>query len=167
MSTWNSITEQQKRQFAGNLVERRRAYEAWQHHQFLDEKRDILLIADRPGPGAPKDDAYHHTPFYAKTYSGGWLNALLVEANIPETRLFWENSADRHGTPRDPLILRARSWTQVFALGNNAYDWIQKHRTLLNDETPIRKVMHPQAHKRWNSKEPYSLIIELTNLHTA
>lgn len=157
MSNWNILTEAQKREFAGNLVERRKAYEAWQHRRFLDEKKDILLIADQPGPGAPKTDNYHHTPFYAKTYSGGWLNALLVEAEIRETRLFWENSADRHGVPRDPLILTARRWSHILALGGNATKWLKK-----NGVENFWRFDHPQFHKRWKSKEGlYPLISNL------
>lgn len=168
MSNYNSLSEDQKRTFAKNLVQRRISYETWHRHGEIAESKDILLIADQPGPGAPKDDAYHHTPFYAKTYSGGWLNACLVEACIPETRLFWENSADRHGVSRDPKILAVKDWHRVIALGNNASDWIVKNSQSLRiaEGGLLMKVFHPQAHKRWNSKSPYPLIAELQILHT-
>lgn len=166
MSNWNILTEAQKREFARNLVQRRREYEAWHCHRFLNENKDILLIADQPGPGAPKTDDYHHTPFYAKTYSGGWLNSLLVEAGIHETRLFWENSADRHGVPRDPLILKFVKWEHVFVLGNNAEKWLTKNISELRGISSYEKFLHPQAHKRWNSKQPYGLIDRLKELST-
>lgn len=162
MSNWNKLSEDQKRQFAKNLVQRRISYETWHRHGEIAAAKDILLIADRPGPGAPNTDNYHHTPFYAKTYSGGWLNANLVEGCIPETRLFWENSANRHGEPMGPQILSVRQWTKIFALGNNAETWLKK-----NGITEYTKCLHPQAHKRWHSKKPYNLIEELNVLHMA
>ena len=169
MTGWNHLTEDQKRQFARNLVQRRASYETWHKFGEIAVAKDILLIADRPGPGAPDTDNYHHTPFYAKTHSGGWLNANLVEACIPETRLFWENSANRHGQPMDPRILSIRPWRKIFMLGNNAETWIRKnleHVSLAHDGD-MKKVLHPQAHKRWNSKAPYDLIAELQILHMA
>lgn len=151
--SYNTLDEDQKREFARILVARRKAYEAWTYRRQIDEQRDILLIADRPGPGAPKTDQYHHTPFYAKTYSGGWLNEQFVLAGLKEDRLLWENSADRHGTWRHPEILHVKPWKRVIALGNNAALWLTR-----NGVTDFVKVMHPQAHRRFFSKEEYPLI---------
>jgi hypothetical protein len=158
--SFNTLTEDQKRLFAGNCVKRRLAYETWWKQGRIGEEKDILLIADRPGPGAPQTDDYHHTPFYAKTASGGWVNALLVKHEIPETRLFWENSADRHGEEMPDTILHLHEWKHVFALGNNAAAWLTK-----NGVTNFCKVLHPQAHKRFASKTPYELIQQLQILH--
>lgn len=158
--SYNNLTEDQKRQFAKNLVQRRISYETWHRHGEIAEEKDILLIADRPGPGAPKTDDYHHTPFYAKTYSGGWLNSQLTINHVPETRLFWENSADRHGVERDPIILAVREWKHVFALGNNAAKWLEKHGV-----TNFVKVLHPQAHKRFHSQKAYDLVQHLMILN--
>lgn len=161
MASWSTLSNEDQRVFARNLIERRRAYELWNYQGVIDETKDILLIADRPGPGAPKDDKYHHTPFYAKTHSGGWLNAELVLAGINENRLFWENSADRHGKARDPRILTVHPWLQIFALGNNAANWLKR-----NTSQSFTQVLHPQAHKRFHFSEQYALITTLKRVLT-
>ena len=159
MNNYKELSEDQKRQFARNMVQRRKAYERWLKDEEIDAHKDILLVGDRPGPKAPQTDDYHNTPFYSKTYSGGWLNTTLTVANIPEDRLFWVNAYTWDNKETDSKILRC-SWKHIFALGNNASNWCNKHGYA------HLKVMHPQAHRRWNSKAPYDLIAHLLILHT-
>ena len=149
---WKHLNNAEQRKFAKNCVERRSAYEAWTHQRVIKQSKDILIVADRPGPKAPQTDAYHHTPFYSKLHSGGWLNSLLVEAKIPETRLFWSNMATWDNKPGDIEILTARPWKHVAALGNNAAKFLKKNNVAFT------KFDHPQYHKRWKSDEAYQFI---------
>lgn len=148
--SYNSLPEQQKRQFARNCVARRKAYERWLLTGKTTGKR-ILIVGDRPGPKAPQTDNFHHTPFYGKVYSGGWLNEELVKAEIAEDCLMWINSASWDGKPTSTAIL-ANDWELIIALGNNAKKWLDKAGA------QHIKVDHPQFHKRFKSKEPYPLI---------
>lgn len=159
MSSWNTLTEEQQRQFARNCTKRRHAYELWTRQKGLIGTKDILIVGDRPGPKAPQRNGYHHTPFYSKLYSGGWLNAELVLAGIPEDRLMWINAYTWDNQPESGEILTAGRWSHVIALGNNAAQWLTK-----NGCTGFTKVLHPQAQKRFHSKEPYPLIEHLLNL---
>ena len=155
---YNALQEQQKRKFAQNLVRRRIAFETWTRHGQIAEEKDVLLVADRPGPKAPQTDAYHHTPFYSKIHSGGWLNALFVEAEIEETRLMWSNSATWDNKPESTKILE-REWKHIIALGGNAEKYIRKAGI-----TNFQKLDHPQYAKRWKSGEPYLLISTLKTI---
>lgn len=153
---YKDLSETEKRQFARNLVQRRASFETWTHHRELAEAKKILLVADRPGPKAPQTDNFHHTPFYANIHSGGWLNSLLLKADISETSLFWTNSATWDGKPGDTDILKVRGghgWTTIIALGGNAEKFLMKNGVIV-----FHKFDHPQFHKRWKSKEPYPLI---------
>jgi hypothetical protein len=113
-----------------------------------------ILVGDRPGNGArllPAD--HHHTPFHSTKNSSLWLNRQLVEAKIDETQLVWLNAANMHGAPF-PVEL-ARGWLGdplVVALGGNAERWLK------GGGIECIKVYHPQAWKRFHSKQEYPLI---------
>lgn len=119
----------------------------------------VLLVGDRPGPGAPTDPSYHHTPFYSIRNCSGWLNKQLHDAEIPEEDLLWVNSADKDGVVSDGSFLVNLEGTQVIiALGGNAAKWCAKQG--LAHEL----IHHPQYWKRFRSKEPYVLIPLLKKL---
>lgn len=158
MSNFNNLDERQKRKFAQNCVRRRTSFEAWTRHCQIAEAKDILIIADRPGPKAPQTDDYHHTPFYSKLHSGGWLNASFVLAEIEETRLMWVNSATWDNKPEGDSILK-REWKHIIALGGNAEKYLKK-----NGVTNFWKFDHPQYAKRWKSSEPYLFVSTLKTI---
>ena len=111
----------------------------------------VLLVGDRPAPDAPDDDRFHFVPFGAEHHSSLWLNLLLTRSLIPERELAWVNAYDRHGNPTDPAILK-HPWKAVYALGGNAAKWLKA------EGKKHGRVPHPQAWKRFHSKEPYPLI---------
>jgi hypothetical protein len=157
--SYATLTEAQQRKFAKRLVMRRSAHVEWVREGYIDEWRDILIVGDQPGPRAPDNVEYHHTPFYSKLYSGGWLNEQLVLNDIAEDRLMWINSASKAGYPAPPDILKAKKWTAVIALGNNAYHWVHLHGMV-----EAIKVSHPQFHKRFKAAERYVLLDVLEGL---
>jgi hypothetical protein len=117
---------------------------------------DFLLIGDRPGPAAPTDPNYHHTPFYSTKHCSGWLNAYLHVEEIPEEKLLWINAYDRLGNPMSADISKHIKAKTVIALGNHASKWAKmvgfsKHPRFI-------QVPHPQWHKRFMHSEPYDLI---------
>lgn len=120
------------------------------------EQAKIILIGDRPGPGAKNLPAgHHHTPFYSTKNSSLWLNRQLVEHGIQESNLVWLNAYDLHGTPA-PADLIA-DWTsnpKLVVLGGNAEKWLLK----VAPGCTYEKVHHPQAWKRFHSKKPYPLV---------
>lgn len=118
-------------------------------------KARVLVVGDRPGPGAPTDPNYHHTPFYAINNCSGWLNSLLEINRVPEEQLLWINAYDTKGKPFDKPI-DAEQFDLVVALGGNAEKWCKKNGI------KYTKVAHPQYHKRFESKKPYPLIEVLT-----
>ena len=150
--SFNKLSNEDQRTFARLCSERKAAYIYWTRIGKVPEGKDILIVGDRPGPKAHQGDDHHHTPFYSKLYSGGWLNAQLTLAGISERRLMWVNSATWDGKPTDPAILTAVEWKHIVALGNNASKWLTKN------ECQHWKADHPQAHKRFKSSEPYPLI---------
>lgn len=108
----------------------------------------VLIIGDRPGPKATCD-----VPFYGDKFSGGFLNKLLDASGICEDVLFWMNAYTKDGRPSDSKILNMRTWIAVIALGNNAENWLIKSKCLA-----YVKFEHPQAHRRFKSKQIYPLI---------
>lgn len=119
----------------------------------------ILLIGDRPAPNAPADPGFHFTPFGAFCHSSLWLNRELDAAKIPEHKLTWINSADVNGEPTNAAVLK-HNWTGIIALGGNAAKWVSKAKI----NKPFAQVQHPQAWKRFHSKEHYPLISALESL---
>jgi hypothetical protein len=118
-----------------------------------------ILLADTPGPGRPNTPGYHHTPFYSTRNSSLWLNRQLVEAGIAETVLLWFNTTLANGTKlRRDIInhqLKHNDFARVICLGNNAKQWFYEN---FGAAAPATTVYHPQAWKRFHSKEPYPLI---------
>jgi hypothetical protein len=117
---------------------------------------DFLLIGDKPGPSAPADPGYHHTPFYSTKHCSGWLNAYLHVEGIPEEKLLWINAYDRLGNPFSAQIAGRARADAVIALGHLAAKWA---RTVGLDKHPrFIQVPHPQWHKRFMHGETYDLI---------
>lgn len=119
----------------------------------------VVIIGDRPGPAAPKEPDYHHTPFYSVKHCSGWLNELLFEWDIDESKLLWLNAYDKDGKPTADSILVKNEPPQgvdgfptIIALGGNAERWLKK-----NGWTIFIKTTHPQYHKRFRNKERYDL----------
>lgn len=119
----------------------------------------ILLIGDRPGPSAPKDLDYHHTPFYSVKHCSGWLNAALHLEQIPEHRIVWINSADKDGIATDVSIVERISPKSIIALGGNASTWLK-----VNGVNEYILHSHPQYHKRFRNAFRYSLLDDLKAL---
>lgn len=154
MSAFSKLTFTEKR----NLVFR----VSFRKRRFLDlangvvMPNTILLIGDKPAPNAPNDPEFHFTPFGAFCHSSLWLNCQLEAAKIPERKLTWINSADVNGTLTNPKILH-HNWAGIIALGGNAAKWVSKAKI----NKPFAQVQHPQAWKRFHSKEHYPLISTL------
>lgn len=130
-------------------------------NNFLDATNDprwfqhrVLIIGDRPGPSAPQDDGYHHTPFYSTKHCSGWLNAALHIAQIPEERLIWINAADRLGQPTPFGLLEKLEPDTIICLGGNAEKWLVKS----DFYSSYYKFDHPQYHKRFKNNEKYPFI---------
>jgi len=143
-----------KRTIANNLEIRKRNFlKALTNPQW--EKGKILIIGDRPGPSAPTDPSYHHTPFYSTKHCSGWLNTALYLAQIPEDRLIWINSADKDGRPLDYSILEKLDADKIICLGGNAEKWYKKASEFGYEYV---KFDHPQYWKRFKNSEEYPLI---------
>lgn len=156
---YNYLTEDQKRQFARNLVQRRDGYEQFQKTNIINISKKILVVGDRQGPGAKDFSSDHHnTPFYAKTHCSGWMNAQLVEAQIPEEPLLWINSASYEGEPTKTAFFKTHSFDAIIALGNNASKWLSKAG--MSHEI----FSHPSYQKRFKSGDQYALIPRLKEL---
>lgn len=118
----------------------------------------VLIIGDRPGPAAPKEPDYHHTPFYSVKHCSGWLNELLWQWRIDETKLLWLNAYDKDGKPTPKELLRKNkpsnddSFPKIIALGGNAEKWLK-----MNGYGRYIKTDHPQYHKRFKNKEQYMM----------
>ena len=144
---------------------------ATRKHLYLQALRRVysadtraVIIGDTPGPQRPQGPGHHYTPFYSTKNCSLWLNKLLVEAGVDETKLLWFNAklADGSELPGHHLtdLLRLNPVPLVIALGGNAEAWVRRSAP----ESPYIKVFHPQYAKRFRSKEPYGLIDTLKNL---
>lgn len=112
-----------------------------------------ILVGEKPGNGARKMPAnFHHTPFYSTKNSSLWLNTLLIRAGVSEEHLFWINSADMDGVPASTTHLQGWGDARVIALGNLAEKWVS------GVGLRCEKFYHPQAWKRFHSKEEYPLV---------
>lgn len=157
-AAFNKLDPDAQRGILSMLTKRRERYT----RAMLGERvhPSVILLADTPGPGRPTDPNYHHTPFYSTKNSSLWINRLLWEHHVPENELLWFNTTLADGTPLSSRVFfnQVRSDTLVVCLGGNAEKWLVRH-------TPYRaqyeKVFHPQAWKRFHSKEPYPLIAVL------
>ena len=104
----------------------------------------VLLVGDRPGPGAPKEVGFHHTPFCSTKYSSGWINAQLEARGIAETELLWINSTHHDGTPFDVELAFKAKPRLVIGLGGNANKWLYGAKFEAYHVVP-----HPQYWKRF------------------
>lgn len=149
----SKLSTGQQRSFIERLRTRRIMSRALMDGRVGDDL--VLVVGDTPGPGAPKINGYHHTPFYATVHCSGWLNLLLEEAAIPESGLVWINSTNVDGNPA-PVSALDHNFRGIIALGGNAEKWLKK-----SGVTNYVKVHHPQFWKRFHSKEAYPLIEQL------
>ena len=125
-------------------------------------KAKVIIVGDRPGPSAPTDTNYHHTPFYSVKHCSGWLNVQLYERGIREKDLLWINAADRLGNPTDPSILKGNTsllGLRIISLGGNAARWCAKDCKMGSE-----MFHHPQYWKRFRNKEPYPLLDRLAEI---
>jgi hypothetical protein len=112
-----------------------------------------VLVGEKPGNGARNLPAnFHHTPFYSTKNSSLWLNTLLLRTGINEEHLFWINSADMDGVPASTSHLQGWGDAEIIALGGAAEKWIS------GAGMTCARFYHPQAWKRFRSKEEYPLI---------
>jgi len=118
--------------------------------------RQILLVGDRPAPDAPLDPDFHFTPFGALRHSSLYLNLKLHSAGIQEERLSWVNSRDAWGEYSSHSVL-LQPWILIIALGGAAEQWLKRSVC----RSPIIRVPHPAAWKRFHASEEYQLIPEL------
>jgi len=125
----------------------------------LVARDSVLLVGDRPGPAAPKDPYYHHTPFYSTKHCSGWLNLQLEAEKITENKLVWVNSADEKGNDYDIKLVNNVKPKTIIALGGNAKRWLIK-----NGVKKFHEQYHPQYWKRFHNKERYPLLDLLKKL---
>lgn len=149
--SYAALTASDKQEIASRLNTRKQIYTAILNNQL--ETVEVLLVGDRPGPSAPKDEHYIHTPFLSVKHCSGWLNTLLHANAIPEHRLAWINSSDRDGTPLNFNTIKKLKSSVILALGGNAERWLVK-----NGCGSYIKVDHPQYWKRFKNSQPYPLV---------
>lgn len=146
-----------QRSIISNLVVRKRRYLTAMGGAAVECK--AVLLGDTPGPGRPEDPRYHHTPFYSTKNSSLWINCQLVEEGIQETDLLWFNTTLANGSPLDETIVRRQLQTEskplVVCLGNNAKKWFSCR---FHGYSQVATVFHPQAWKRFHSKQRYPLL---------
>lgn len=118
----------------------------------------VVLVGDRPQPGAARWAAELGWPFISGLYSGcsSWLAEQLELGGIPEEQLMWMNARYQSGTydyaRLEELALRQnKEGVAVIALGKHAAFALKvvgvKHE----------EVHHPQHWKRFHHHEPYYL----------
>jgi len=149
MSAFDELSTAAKKAILQRLRLRKARYQSVLNLKRVKAK--VLIVGDRPGPGAPTDPTYHHTPFYAINNCSGWLNRLLEDNGIQERDLVWLNAYDTSGRPFDSSLDYVK-FNAVIALGGNAEKWCRLYGY------PCLKVSHPQFHKRFKNKKPYELI---------
>lgn len=137
---------------AASLEIRRSTYARILNRQ-PDSLARICLVGDRPGPSAPGEQGYHHTPFYSTKHCSGWLNSLLLLEGIPEDQLLWINSTLHTGEKFDSSLLDGWDIRAFVLLGGAAEQWA-RGRGL----RPLIKVDHPQYWKRFKSSQRYPLL---------
>lgn len=118
-----------------------------------------IILGDKPGPGRPTTAGFHFTPFFSTRNSSLWLNKMLEENDIDESRLLWFNVEMADGSSLDPIHLEdmKRFNPTIICLGGQAEMWMRRNAPT----SPYVKVFHPQYAKRFRSNEPYALIDEL------
>lgn len=119
----------------------------------------VMIIGDRPGPSAPLEPDYHHTPFYSMKHCSGWLNRLLFNSGVDERDLIWLNAYDKDGEPHDHEIVERLLpplddfIIPIITLGSNAAKWLRS-----DGYEGFTEVKHPQYWKRFKSQERYELV---------
>lgn len=154
---YSQLSESDKKAVAKRLVTRKLRYLSLLNGKLTGSVK-VLLVGDRPGPAAPTDPTYHHTPFYSTKHCSGWLNACLHLEGIAEDELLWINAYDREGNPADFSLLKNLRVEKIVALGGNAEKWLKQ-----NGVSEYYKVSHPQFHKRFKSSERYELLDKLVS----
>jgi hypothetical protein len=156
-AAFDKLDREVKQSIFKMLQHRRIRYLKAMHGQTVSA--EVILLGDTPGPGRPANTGYHHTPFYSTKNSSLWLNKLLAEHSVPETSLLWYNTTLADGTSLSKEAvskqLEAGGDVQVICLGANARKWADAN---IAEHQFISTVQHPQAWKRFHSKEPYPLM---------
>lgn len=158
--SYPKLTEAEKQQVMLNLVQRRKRFEVCILKGKEKPAGKVVLVGDRPGPAAPLEPDYHHTPFYSTKHCSGWLNTLLFKSGIEESDLIWINAFDKDGNPTDYKVLERVTPTDfyiggpapIIALGGNAAKWLKK-----GGYDNFVQTTHPQYHKRFRNSEQYEL----------
>lgn len=154
---YSNLNAAQRQDYSVALETRRDTYLRLLNRQ-PDSLARICIVGDRPGPSAPGDKDYHHTPFYSTKHCSGWLNSLLLLEGITDDRLLWINSTLYTGEKFDSALLDGWDIRAFVLLGGAAEKWA-RGRGL----HPLLKVDHPQYWKRFKSSQRYPL---LDVLHT-
>lgn len=145
-----------QRGIIANLLVRKKRYLAAMDGAQVSPK--VILLGDTPGPGRPQDPSYHHTPFYSTKNSSLWINRLLWESGVQDSDLLWFNTTLASGLPLDGRLVSKQLGAdpEIICLGGNAEKWFTQRFTYRPDS--YAKVHHPQAWKRFHSKERYPLL---------
>lgn len=126
-----------------------------------------LLVGDRPNNGV-HGDLKHKLPFFS-LHSGGcsqWLAQQLEDAGVPESELYWVNSADARGVDTDAAFLRELRPKRIIAMGDYAQRWVSTYLPA-GMESLCHGVAHPQYHKRFKHGQTYPLLDLLTRSEIA
>jgi len=118
----------------------------------------VLIIGEQANVSQAHAERVPVVPFAAFHGSGcsEWLTEQVQETGVKENQLYWINALDPAGRPTDPGFVSKLRPLRVVAMGKVAAAWCQ-----LNKIHHVN-IMHPQAHKRFNFKEPYNgLAIQL------
>lgn len=118
----------------------------------------VVLVGDRPQPGAPRWAAELGWPFISGLGTGcsSWLAEQLELGGIPEELLLWINARLSSGEPDDGRLSvlykqQQETGVPVIALGKHAAKALE-HYSIVHEE-----VHHPQHWKRFHHREPYYL----------
>lgn len=166
---FTSLNEAGQKQFEANLVLRRKRYVNVSKYLqgteriLRESKGRVLIVGDRPGPSAPVDPGFHHTPFYSTKHCSGWLNSLQVQEGTPEDQTVWINSTDHRGLPLHAGIVDALEARAIILLGGHARRWFETTNEW-QDWRFVEDVPHPQYWKRFRNKDPYPLFTVINEL---
>lgn len=154
-AAFDKLEKDVQRELIANLMTRKKRYMKAMGGGSVKTK--VILLGDTPGPGRPTHSNYHHTPFYSTKNSSLWVNCLLRDHRIPECDLLWFNTTLADGTKLDASIVKRclEGNPVVISLGGNAKKWLEHN---LSGYPLTAGVFHPQAWKRFHSKEHYPLI---------
>lgn len=119
----------------------------------------VLLVGDRFA-NVTNADPWYQWPFGGLSGAGcsRWLAQRLDDASIGEDRLLWANADMDLSAIADWWDKEREGLGQVVALGDSAC------QALTKADIVHFRVEHPQAHKRFKTREPYPLIDLLKEL---